>query len=472
MSTRISFNKAVTLVAAVTLLWSTLLAVPQTRVEAPKNPYKIEQDVQLGRQAAAEVEQQLPLLYDRETESLVERVGRRLAVAIPPEFQYPQFRYSYKVVNARDINAFALPGGFTYVNRGLIEAAGNEGELAGVIAHEISHVALRHGTAQVAKAQKYSAGAAAGQILGAIIGGGLGSVIAQGSQFGIGAAFLRFSRSYEKQADTLGSHIMARAGYDPVDLANMFRTIERQGGGSGGPEWLSSHPNPGNRYEQIAREAQLLRVSNPVRDTPEFQRVRVRLRDLQRAPSMAEISRNPRSGRTSPAGGDPTIPRRAEPPSRTFETFRASDGSFQIGYPSNWQAHSQGGPSATIAPDWAIEGNEVTRGALINYYESRSQLSLNEAFNAIVQELLNTNQYLREEARSRYNGRLAGRSAVATFLSGRNNLGQNERVWLVARQAGQGVIYLVFIAPQNEFSQYESTFQSMVRSFALNDRFR
>jgi hypothetical protein len=265
---------------------------------------------------------------------------------------------------------------------------------------------------------------------------------------------------------------MANAGYDPIDLANMFRTIERQGGGSGGPEWLSSHPNPGNRYEHISREAQMLRVSNPVHDTAEFQRVRVRLRDLQRAPSMAEISRNPGAGRTSPSGGDPMPSRRAEPPSRTFETFRASDGSFQIGYPSNWQVRSQGGPTVTIAPDWGIEGSEVTRGALINYYEAQGQVSLNEAFDAIVQGMLSGNQYLREELRSRYNGRLAGRSAVATFLSGRNNLGQNERVWLVARQAGQGVIYLVFIAPQNEFSQYGSTFQAMVRSFSLNERFR
>lgn len=471
MVKRITLRGSAAVAAVITLLCSALPVASQSKVEAPKNPYKIEEDVRLGRQAATEVEQQLPLFHDRETEYLVQRIGRRLADSIPPEFQHPEFRYSYKVVNARDINAFALPGGFTYVNRGLVEAAGNEGELAGVIAHEISHVALRHGTAQVAKAQKYSIGAAAGQILGAIVGGGLGSVIAQGSQFGVGAAFLRFSRSYEKQADTLGAQIMARSGYDPVDLANMFRTIERQGGGSGGPEWLSSHPNPGNRYEHINREAQMLRVGNPVRDTAEFQRVKARLRDLPRAPTMQEIARSPGAGRTTPSGGARTS-RRGEPPSRAFDTFRAQDGSFQIGYPSNWQAYSQGGPNVTIAPDWAIEGSEVTRGAMVNYYEPGGQVSINEAFDAIIQHLLQSNQYLREESRARYTGRLSGRSAVATFMSGRNNLGYTERIWLVARQAGQGVIYLIFIAPQNEFSQYESTFRSMVRSFTVSDRFR
>src|SRR5205814_7722592 len=173
-------------------------------------------------------------------------------------------RYSFKVVNAREINAFALPGGPTYVNRGMIEAAGNEGEVAGVIAHELSHVALRHGTAQASKATKYEIGALAGQILGAVIGGRGGTVVAEGSRFGLGTAFLRFGREYERQADIEGAQIMARAGYDPRDMANMFKTIERQGAARG-PDWLSDHPDPGHRYEYISQEARSVRVQNPVR---------------------------------------------------------------------------------------------------------------------------------------------------------------------------------------------------------------
>ncbi|HVF89034.1 MAG TPA: M48 family metalloprotease, partial [Blastocatellia bacterium] len=172
--------------ASIALMISMLVmpVLAQTRVSAPKNSIDIRKDVELGRQAANEAERQMPLLRDSDIDQYVDRVGRRLAESIPPEFQHREFQYSFKVVNARDINAFALPGGFTYVNRGLIEAARNEGELAGVIAHEISHVALRHGTAQYAKAQKAGWGQAAGQILGAVIGGGVGSVIAAGSQLG------------------------------------------------------------------------------------------------------------------------------------------------------------------------------------------------------------------------------------------------------------------------------------------------
>src|SRR5436309_4801116 len=241
------------------------LASPQTRVVPPKNSYTPAQDVELGRQAAAQAEQQLPILRDDLVSSYVEAIGNRLVRAIPPELQHPEFRYSFKVVNVREINAFALPGGPMYVNRGMIEAAHTEGEVAGVMAHELSHVVLRHGTAQASKATKYEIGEVAGAVLGAIIGGGWGQVISQGTQFGLGAAFLRFSREYEKQADLEGTHIMARAGYDPRDMANMFKTIEKQSG-PGGPQWLSDHPNPGNRVEYITREAQVLRVESPVRD--------------------------------------------------------------------------------------------------------------------------------------------------------------------------------------------------------------
>src|SRR5438093_576402 len=161
------------------------VASAQTRVVPPKNSYTPAQDLELGRQAAAQAEQQLPILRDDLVTSYVESIGRRLVAAIPPELQHPEFRYSFKVVNVREINAFALPGGPMFVNRGMIESANSEGEVAGVMAHELSHVVLRHGTAQASKATKYEIGEIAGAILGAIIGGNLGNIVAQGTQFGL-----------------------------------------------------------------------------------------------------------------------------------------------------------------------------------------------------------------------------------------------------------------------------------------------
>ncbi|MDQ3906976.1 MAG: M48 family metallopeptidase, partial [Acidobacteriota bacterium] len=235
------------------------LAQCQQVTQAPPNKYSIQDDIQLGQQAAQQAEQQLPIMNDRVLEDYVNRIGQRLVAAIPPRFQHPEFHYYFRVVNQKDINAFSLPGGPSFVNRGMIEAARNEGEVAGVMAHEISHAALRHATAQATETQKYQIGSVLGQIAGAVIGGPAGAVIGAGSQIGFGAGALKYSRKYETQADVLGAEIMSRAGYDPRDLANMFRTIEQQGG-SGGPEWLSSHPNPGNREQRIMQEAQMLRV--------------------------------------------------------------------------------------------------------------------------------------------------------------------------------------------------------------------
>ena len=193
------------------------LAVAQTRVTPPKNKYTPAQDVELGQQAATEVEQQLPVLRDDDVESFVDRIGRRLVQVMPSELEHREFRYSFKVINVREINAFALPGGPMYVNRGMIQAAAVEGEVAGVMAHELSHVILRHGTAAATKQQPFAIGAMAGAIAGAIIGGNVGQVVAQGSQFGLGTYFLRYSREYQKQADLLGVQLMARAGYQAYE---------------------------------------------------------------------------------------------------------------------------------------------------------------------------------------------------------------------------------------------------------------
>ena len=301
--TRIRSTVVVGLVLSVTALGA------QTVITPPHNNYTPAQDVELGRTAAAQAEQQLPILHDEDVASSIASLGRRLVDAIPPELRHSEFRYSFQVVNVREINAFALPGGPMFINRGMIETAKTEGEAASVMAHELSHVALRHGTAQATKATPYEVGQVAGSILGAIVGGTWGNVISQGTQFGLGTAFLRFSREYERQADLLGSHIMARAGYDPRDMASMFKTIEKQGG-QGGPQWLSDHPNPGDRYEYITREAQALDVHKPVHDTHAFTQAQAQLRRMARAPTMEEATRKATARRGStpvpegrPSGG-------------------------------------------------------------------------------------------------------------------------------------------------------------------------
>ncbi len=268
-----NFRPTLTVIAALLALCAHLGAA--TRIDPPANRYSARDDVQIGAKAAAEARRELSLLRDSQVTAYVRKLGGRLAGVVPQRLRHAGFRYSFDVVNDRSINAFALPGGPMFINRGVIEAAASEGQVAGVIAHELAHVVLRHGTAQATEGRKFQLGALAGQVLGSIVGGTAGSLIAQGSNLGLGTYFLKYGREYERQADILGTQLMARAGYDPREMAAMFRTMASRGGG-GGPQWLSSHPNPSNRSAYIAQEAATLRVSQR-RSNAEFQRIRQRL---------------------------------------------------------------------------------------------------------------------------------------------------------------------------------------------------
>jgi predicted Zn-dependent protease len=257
------------LIAALCVLSSSVFAA--TSVPLPPNAYSPRDDVQIGARAAADARRQLPMVRDAQVQRYVGRLGQRLTAVVPARLRHPGFRYSFDVVNQRSINAFALPGGPMFINRGVLEAARSEAQVAGVMAHELAHVVLRHGTAQATKGQKFQLGAFAGQVLGSIIGGAAGTIIAQGSNIGLGTYFMKYTREYERQADILGAQLMARAGYDPREMAAMFRTMQ-----SGGPEWLSDHPNPGNRSAYITQEARSLRVAQR-RSDGEFNRIQQRL---------------------------------------------------------------------------------------------------------------------------------------------------------------------------------------------------
>ena len=264
------------LLLAAAVLMTPLAGLAQTKIKPPRNLFGVKDDVKFGREAAREAEGQVKVLRDPEVTQYVESVGRRLVAALPPEYQHPEFRYTFKVVNDKDLNAFSLPGGPIYINRGMIEASRNEGELAGVIAHEISHVALRHGTSEMGKKLIALVGL---EVLAAALGDGKAGKITEAvGAVGLSVYFLKFSRKNETQADIMAAQLMARAGYDPQDLANVFQLLERKEGRSG-PQWLSDHPNPGNRYDRILQETALLNVSPyPIRGSEELGYIQDRLR--------------------------------------------------------------------------------------------------------------------------------------------------------------------------------------------------
>ena len=255
---------------AIALLSSVSLLIGQTQIIAPPNKYKISDDVKEGQDAARQVEEQLPMLNDSQVQSYVANIGARLAESIPPGISASGIPLHVQG-GQRERHQRLRAAGRPDVREPRHDRSGQDRGRSGGrhgARDEPRRAASWHGAGRQGHAVS-EVGSMAGQILGAIMGGTAGQVVSGGTQFGAGMAFTKFSREYEKQADLLGSHIMATAGYDPRDMANMFKTIEKISG-NGGPQLLSDHPNPSNRYQYINDEAGMLHVTNPIRDTRAF----------------------------------------------------------------------------------------------------------------------------------------------------------------------------------------------------------
>jgi Zn-dependent protease with chaperone function len=456
------------ILALVAVVVAPFWAASQTKVKPGMNFFSINDDIKLGRQASMQVEQQMPMVNDPVVQRWADQFGRHLASYTT----MPNLPWQFRVTNSAQVNAFALPGGFVYINRGLIEKTDRESELAGVIGHEMAHVTLRHGTNQLSKALLAQAPLA---VLGGMGGGGW--AMSQMGGIGLSMAFLKFSRTDETQADIVGTQTMVKAGYNPNGMVVIFQKLEQltASTGTGRAEFFSDHPNPGNRIKRIQQEIGYLQSpGNPADSSPLYFEAKAHLRDL---PFVGGSTPRPAGyGRRDPSTRPPIDP--GEPPSSRFETYRSSDGAFTVDYPSNWQSFSNGDRSVTIAPEWAMEGSEVSRGAIVSYFDPRGAEGgdgaggpdLDQALNTIIQQLKQTNGYLREERGARYSGRLAGEQALATFLVGRTDQGVQERDWLIVRPAQQGIIYMLFVAPYSEFKQLQPTYQQMIRSFQMTGR--
>ena len=444
----------------------------QTVITPPKNKYTPEQDVQLGREAAAEVRREYPIINDPQIAGYLERAGNSLVAVAPRALNHEVFEYSFTPVNLKEINAFALPGGPMFVNRGMFDAAQGEGEVVGVMAHELAHVLLRHGTANATKAQNFQIGAIAGAIAGAIIGGGVGEVISQGSQFGLGAWLMKYSREYEKQADLLGAQMMARAGFDPRDLAKMFETIEREGKGNTPPQWLSSHPNPGNRSQYIQAEAAKLTIARRP-DGSGFANAKSRFAGLPRAKSMADVTRaggNGSEGGEAPASVG-TVGEPVPAPSTQYRTQRGGQ-LFQVNVPANWTGVS-GSNAVKYVPQNGLgeyRGQNVfTHGVELGVARASSR-DLAEASDTFVNALLRSNPGMQVASGQRQVG-ISQRAGIGTVLTGRSALNQGERVGVYTTFLADGnLFYYLTVVPERDAEVFGPAFDRVGNSIRLNDR--
>ena len=262
------------------LLLANAVGEGPTQLKPGFNLFTKQQDVQLGQELAGKIRRQATIVDDPILNSYVNAIGKRLMAS--QEARESGFKFTFEVVANPATNAYALPGGPMFINTGLLKAVDNEAQLAGAMAHEMSHVILRHGTNQASKANiiQLPLALAAQLTDNASLMGAL-------AQFGIGlgadSVLLKFSRTAESQADLMGTHLMAEEGYDPIKLARFFNKLTAQDN-VGDLEFLSDHPNPDNRSRAIRQEAARLPQQTYGYQTGQFQQMKHAVANIKGPP--------------------------------------------------------------------------------------------------------------------------------------------------------------------------------------------
>ncbi len=462
------------------------------------NPFTPEQEVTEGQKVAAQVYQQMPVLPESDPVSqYVAQLGAHLTTHAPG-LKWP---YSFHVVASSDVNAFALPGGAIFVNLGTVQAATTEAQLAGVLAHETSHVVLRHATCNMKKQQMTGLAAGLGQIASAILlGNGAGGQVAQ-AVIGGGAGLygLRMSRDDEKQADLLGTDILYNAGYDPRGLPQFFEIIQSKYG-AGGAQILTDHPNPGNRTEYVNAEIDTLpRLQNPLVTSAAFKRIHdLAMQDKTltaqqikegawknanyatgpgqagRGAAAGPGPANPPGGAAGQYGGEGPVALNASQLGLGGRLTQYQGAKFRMNYPASWQATEATNTGATLAPAGGFGTFGLVYGAVIGSVQANGAVadadSLANATTQLAQQLSQQNGGL-QQVGSLQSMKVGGRLANGLELRGRSPLVQNgstlpERDWLVTIPGQDGdVHYVVFVSPEQDFARLRPLFVSMMDSF-------
>lgn len=442
------------------------LALAQLRELRPGwNLFSPQQDVQLGQEASAQVEKQMAVVHNRQLDDYLNTILHKLeqspyARTLNRDGSRSElFPFRIHAVYDKNINAFALPGGPVFINTGLIEAAENEAQLAGVIGHEMSHVVLRHSTNQ---ASKQNLVALPALLAGALVGNSmLGELAKIGIGFGANSALLKFSRTDEAEADYNGAEMMADAGYNPLELANFFEKLQAKSGRQGGlVQFLSDHPNPGNRVEAMHQEIQYMpRRAYVLDETGRFNQVKDLVHHLPAPGQLRGVY-----GDDGHAASPPSAR-----PSGHLLTYRGQ--SYSLQYPDNWQVFGdQQANTVTIAPrEGVVEGangqTQIGYGLEASYYFPQDKgVDLDRDTQALVRQLKQSNSGMRtgRDARRIQVGDQAG--LLSTLYADSPYQGEQEVDAVVTVARPEGLFYAIFIAPQSEFDHIQSTFENVLRS--------
>lgn len=432
----------------------------RTQFKEGWNLYSPQEDIQLGKQVAVDAQKQLPSCNAPKVDAYLTELGKKLIAKLPTGgVEYP---WEFHCVNDKEINAFALPGGFVFVNRGAIEVSDNEAQLAGVIAHELSHVALRHGTTEATKAQAAQLGVG---ILGTVFGGNAGgALLTELGRFSAGGVLLRYSRSAETQADVMGTQVLYDSGYDPRALAQFFEKIEAESKGQNPPEFFSDHPNPEHRVERVQEEIDKLGglPAKTKKDSPEFEAVK---REVAALPVIRRALPGTIAEAPRPKGPVPL-------PSAHYAEYQSS--AYVMKYPDNWKKYGEKN-NVSFAPDGGVmEGGDgqagLAYGIIVNVTKVPGNASDVKALENATQELIKTLQKANPKMKvSRQPGRIRinGQPGLSTYLSNESPAGGEETDWLITVIRPEGLVSFVCAAPQKDYEKYDQTFSKVLDSVRL-----
>ncbi|HMD84316.1 MAG TPA: M48 family metalloprotease [Terriglobia bacterium] len=416
------------------------------------NFYSPQQDAQLGEESSTQVDKQLPLLNEAEPLKYLNTLGKRL-IAFAPN-NYPDYAWQFRIVNSAEINAFALPGGYIYVNRGVFEAAEGEAQLAGVIAHESGHVVMRHGTHIASQAVLAQGGMA---IVTSIFGQSnnpASQVLQLGLGLGVDSLLLKYSRTAETEADAVGTYILYQAGYDPHAMVQFFQIIAKKY-----PQrtlqFFSDHPNPENRIKDVDAEiAQLGPPRGTRTDSAEYEGAKQYLAALAPPPQKK---------------GTPKIDAQKQPPPPPSANLIRYDGKmFTLDYPDNWQVERSEDSVTLFPPGGMVTGAEgetaQAYGAAVSLYTpQQGNWGLVDATQELVESMRQSIPQMHVLQQTGMN--LQGNPAVSTLLQNDSPIeGQKETDHLVTVRQGDSILTFIFIAPVSAFESYAPTFDKILQS--------
>ncbi|MBM3761346.1 MAG: hypothetical protein FJW36_13995 [Acidobacteria bacterium] len=452
----ITVNDMFTRILTASLVLTALVfgqAAKLKEIKPGMNFFKKDQDIQMGKEYAQQIEQQYDVLAPGPLTDYINFLGQKIA-------QQPQaggFPYVFKVVNDPTINAFALPGGPVFINSGILLNAENEGQLMGVVAHEVSHIALRHSTNQVSRSMLIQLPAMLAGAYGQAKGGLTGMLAQIGVGLGANGLLMKFSRGAEQQADLLGARMMAQVGYNPIEMARFFETLEAKSGrGKSGPDFFSSHPNPGNRSKYVSEEVTLLPQRDFKADTGRFEKMKLLAKNLPEPKKKA--------------GAVPNQPEKNQDGSRTW-----TGENFQVSYPGEWLGLGEPkSPTVTIAPREVIkqEGNNVQigLGVVIAHYEDEDgRFDFKADTQKLIQQVMQQNPTMGRTMPPINQHQINGRNVYVAKLTSKSSLdGGNEIDTIVTMEHRGTMLYMVFIAPERQMQQVQRDFDAILNSLRLD----